>query len=336
MENTQQELSKGLTTEQVKAIYFNEDALVERPIPLYRIDNNGYRNYYSMDEKGNIQMYTSITTLLSKTLPTSPQIIDWIAKHGREKADQLKNEAADYGTFMHIQCASLLIAGTYDLDAVDEMMAGYIEECGHPKAIIKDWLPEIKKDILAFAQFVKETDLKALAVEITLCSKNGTAGTVDIVGELNIEEKAFYGEVYKSGENQGKPKETKRIRRITAIVDMKSGRKGFYEAHEVQLVGYKVLWEENFPTKPIEKLFNWSPKEWRTEPGYNLKDQTDSKNAAKFPHLLELAKIEEGKRDTQVSICEGIIDLKGDLTNNYRTIGLMELLKQKNDLNINK
>ena len=81
---------------------------------------------------------------------------------------------------------------------------------------------------------------------------------------------------------------------------------------------------------PIEKLYNFSPKDWRTKPTYNLKDQTDSINAAKIPALLALAAIEDEKRDNTITVIEGAFDLDaGDIMDNVTTLSLSELIKAK-------
>lgn len=322
-------LANGLTAEEVMSMYFDTEAILAQPKPLYRLDHNGHRSYYTVEPDGEIKIYTSVTTMIKKTTPTSPYLINWMLERGKEKSEQERDEAADYGTFMHMQCAELMIARKYDLAKVDEELPAYIEECGYSKKLINSWASELKKDILAFAAFMIEHDVKPIAIEMCLASEKGYAGAIDIVASMNIEEKGYFGEVYKTGDNKGLPKESKRKKRIRAIVDMKSGRKGFYEDHEIQLRAYKDMWEENFPEHPIEKVFNWSPKDWRSEPTFNLKDQTDSVNAHKLPHLISLAAIEESKREKSISICEGEINLEKGLVLNYRTISISELLKTR-------
>lgn len=179
---------------------------------------------------------------------------------------------------------------------------------------------------------MKDTDLKPLAIELVLTNpQDGYAGAIDLCAEITIEEKGFFGDVYKTGANAGKPKETKRQRRIRAIIDFKSGRKGFFPEHEVQLLAYKTMWNMHFEKYPVEKVFNWSPKDWRgTTPTYNFKDQTESKNAQKLPYLVELARIEDEKRDNTIVACAGIIDLdKPDFENNITELSLAEVVKKR-------
>ena len=47
----------------------------------------------------------------------------------------------------------------------------------------------------------------------------------------------------------------------------------------------------------IDRLYNWSPKEWRDTPSYNLNDKTDSVDMNKFYAWIRVAQIETEKRD---------------------------------------
>lgn len=328
---TKEEIAPGMTVEEIKAEYFNEDALQEQPEPVYRLDSSGHRYYYTFDENGEPRFYVSVTTLIKQTLPTSPQLIKWIADMGYEESQRYAQERAAYGTFMHSQLAELLIARSYNLNGLKERLKMYIESEQLPGDFI-NYADDFKKDILAFAQFMKDTDLKPLAIELVLTNpQDGYAGAIDLCAEITIEEKGFFGDVYKTGANAGKPKETKRQRRIRAIIDFKSGRKGFFPEHEVQLLAYKTMWNMHFEKYPVEKVFNWAPKDWRgTTPTYNFKDQTESKNAQKLPYLVELARIEDEKRDNTIVACAGIIDLdKPDFEGNITELSLAEVVKKR-------
>lgn len=326
------EIAPGMTVEQIQAEFFNEDALQEQPEPVYRLNSSGHRYYYTFDDNGDPRFYVSVTTLIKQTLPTSPQLIKWIADMGYDESQRYAAERANYGTFMHSQFAELLVCRSYNLDKLKERLRSYIESEQLPSDFIS-YADDFKKDILAFAQFMKDADLKPLAIEIVLTNpEDGYAGAIDLVCELEIEEKGFFGETYKTGSNAGKPKETKRKRRIRAIIDFKSGRKGFFPEYEIQLHAYMKMWNIHFPAYPVEKVYNWSPKDWRgTIPTYNLKDQTDSKNAAKLPYLVELARIEDEKRDNTIVSCSGIVDLDREqgLDCNIIRLSLAEAVKKR-------
>lgn len=327
------EIAPGMTVEQIQAEFFNEDALQEQPEPVYRLDSSGHRYYYTFDENGEPRFFVSVTTLIKQTLPTAPSLIKWMADMGYEESQRYAAERANYGTFMHSQIAELIINRTYNLDQLKSRLRTYIESQQLPADFI-NYADDFKKDLLAFAQFMKDVDLKPLAIELVLTNPvDGYAGAIDLAAEITIEEKGFFGEVYKTGANAGKPKETKRQRRIKAIIDFKSGRKGFFPEHEVQLHAYKTMWNMHFEANPIEKVFNWSPKDWRgTTPTYNFKDQTESKNAQKLPYLVELARIEEEKRENTVTVCNGIIDIDKSLESNITELSLAEVVKKRQQM----
>lgn len=119
--------------------------------------------------------------------------------------------------------------------------------------------------------------------------------------------------------------------RINAIVDFKSGRKGFYEESEIQLGMYRDMWNVNFEQFPVTRIFNFSPKDWRKRPSYNLKEQTESPNIRKIPYLLEIAAIEDEKRDNTFTAVNGMVllDDAPDLTQNVISLSLVELIKTK-------
>ena len=86
---------------------------------------------------------------------------------------------------------------------------------------------------------------------------------------------------YKSGAKKGLPKETGEPMEILVIVDLKSGRKGFYKSHKVQLAIYWLMWKSCYSDQPCPVgVYNWSPKDWRWKsgPSYNFTDQTDAYN----------------------------------------------------------
>ncbi len=286
-----------MKTEQIEIIFIDEKLLPRPNYTVYRLKVGGGRVYYTVDESGEPTFAISLTTLTKHTLPTSPHLIKWIAQLGYEESQRYMMERADYGTLMHLAIGDYVInKGWNTLLATafiqEKINKGIITRCTD----VEFWAEDLNNDMAAFAQFVYEYKVQPMAIELVLVSKEGYGTLIDLVCKMTIEEKGYFGEVYKSGENKNKPKESKRLKEITALLNFKSGKKGFYEEHEIQLELEKKLFEENYPDVKIDAIFNWSPKEWQKTPTFNLKDQTDTLNIEKAEHLLAIAKIELMKK----------------------------------------
>lgn len=304
------EIAPGMTIEEIRAVYFNADALKEPAYRVFQLNSEGHRYYYRFNEAGEPEFFPSVTTLLKQVMPTPPALLDWMIANGKEGSTEKRDLAAAYGTFMHIQFETLVINRRYDFDSVPAVLLGYMERENLPEKVFSEWLPKVRKDVLAFAQFVRDYNVKPLAIEIGLVHPNyNYAGCIDLPCVMT---------------------DPKTGKQFTAIVDFKSGRKGFYEEHELQLHLYREMWNVNYPETPVARVFNFSPKDWRTKPTYNLKDQTDSVNARKLPYLLALASIEDEKRDNTLTIVRGVLDLdNGKIADNILTLSLAELIKAK-------
>lgn len=311
-ENTPIEVAPGMTVEEIRALFFNTDALREPPYRVFQLNSDGHRYYYRFDESGTPVFYPSVTTLLKQVMPTPPALLDWMIANGKDGSVEKRDLAAAYGTFMHGQFETLIINRRYDFDDVPSVLLEYMQRENLPDKFYNDSLTKIRKDVLAFAQFVRDWNVKPLAVEIGLVHPEyHYAGCVDLPCVMT---------------------DPKTGATFTAIVDFKSGRKGFFEEHELQLHLYREMWNVNFPDVKVARVFNFSPKDWRKAPTYNLKDQTDSVNARKLPHLLALATIEDEKRDNTLTIVRGVLDLdNGKISDNILTLSLAELIKQKAD-----
>lgn len=267
---------------------------LSKPCIVYRFTHNNNRFYYTLDETGEPRMHISLTTLIRATVPKAEHLIKWIADMGYKESRQYMQERADYGSLMHIAFATLVKEGKYDFDKTEEICKEYADKEGY---MFKDeWVEDLNDDISGFMQFLIDYKVKPLALEMVLVSKSGFGTLIDLVCEMTIQENGFWGEIYKSGPRKGEPKETKQDKVVTALLNYKSGRKGVYEESEIQLEFEKRLFEENFPDIKIEKTYNYSPTEWRTEPGYKLTDQTDSVNKDKADHLLAIGQIELMKK----------------------------------------
>jgi hypothetical protein len=307
------EVAEGMDVEEMVAMYFDSGAMVEAPYKVYQMNSRAGRYYYRVTPEGKVEWYPSVTTILRRTQPTPEHLIKWIADLGYEEAERIKMERAAYGTFMHAQFEKLIIEKQYILDDVKKELRKYIEDNDLPGTFIA-YEDEAKKDVLAFAQWLIDYNVKPLAVEIALVNpEGGYAGMVDLVCEMD--------------EKPGSEKRT------VAIVDFKSGKKGFHEEYEIQLGLYRDMWNANFKSMQVERIFNFAPKDWRKAPSYTFKEQTKSRSLKKIPYILALAAIEDSGEDKEWMQFVGHIDLREqkDLKDNIRTLKLSEVVRMRRE-----
>lgn len=310
--------------ELVKTDWFDPEALRLPGYQVGRVNYGNGRSYVRITDgqlESPFRLYTSLTTAISSCSPMEQPLLEWYCKHGYEEANRQSRIAADYGTLMHIEIGRYLSDGYYDFDAVKEVVSDYClnKNILHPEA--RAWKYKLPYDIAAFIAFSHEHNVKPLGIEYVLLSDRGFGTLIDLVCKMDIEEKGFFGEVYKSGANAGQPKETKRTKRITAVINFKSGRHGFYRSNGIQIECERQLFEENFPDIQIDAALNWSPKEWHTSPSWNLKDWAGEIEQQEIESVLTLAKI----RFADKAINKQYIDIQGTA---YSQRGVAEVIKQ--------
>jgi hypothetical protein len=143
----------------------------------------------------------------------------------------------------------------------------------------------------AFIQFFIDFEVVPLGIEYVLLSEKGFGTLIDLVCKITVDQKGYWGEVYKSGDRKGQPKETSERVTKTAIINFKSGRKGFFRSNGIQIECERQLWEENFPDMPIDMAMNWAPNEWTANPGYHVKDWTGDICQEEIDAVLMLARV---------------------------------------------
>jgi hypothetical protein len=113
-------------------------------------------------------------------------------------------------------------------------------------------------------------------------------------------------------------------------VDLKSGRHGFNEDYEIQLQAYKNMVDQHYPELNVQRVFNLSPKLWKSTPSYNFTDQTGKVAAEKLKHMVAIAKIEELRTDRTQFVVDGKIELNGgnhSLQSTYKFVSLEKLIQ---------
>jgi hypothetical protein len=300
-----------LTAEQVMALYFNDKALRTQPMPVRRVETNDGRYYISLsNDRTDLVYVPSVTTIIKNTSKMPYHLLKWYVEHGWERAEEIKTEAADYGTLMHIAVATYLTSRKLNLSAVPMLIEQYRTE--HRITYNTDtWQMRLWQDLLAFHTFATDYQIEPIAIEMPLVSNMYKfGGAIDLVCEATFTEKGFFGEVYKTGDRKGEPKESKQERREVCLIDFKSGRHGFYEEHELQVDAfYKTLWNENFPELPVKRCFNWSPKNWVSEPGYLFTEQTGKSSTEEmFLHCQKFS-LRYAKPPVQNTEFAGLLEL---------------------------
>jgi len=247
---------------------FLDPSIILPPVRFRRRNFAGDRFYFTAADDGTLAYYNSVTSVCSKALPKSPFLTNWQISWGSdEKAEEMLQQSADYGTLFHILINRFaqgeVLAGDLEEDVLDFFAKNALKWDLQRTPWLRDsrtgWADRLANDIRCFHAFFVEREVKILASEIILGSPTlGIAGAIDLVAEITFNGK-----------------------RVRCIVDYKSGRNGFYESHELQLALYREIYNENFPDEPIELIFNFAPTEWRKTPTYKLQNQSNSRFCGK-------------------------------------------------------
>lgn len=311
---------------------------------LKRITVSGARYYF--DEMLIPRM--GITSFLGKVLPTSEALIQWrIDNAGDEK---IKFERANYGTMFHKFAADILrvLAVTKKIifDA-DGFFAEYAQYCKMNNREVSQYdYKELISDLCSLISWIETYNVRPILIETSLNSQNmQLAATLDLVAYIDIETKGFWGEVYKSGEKKGEPKESKRIETVLAVIDFKSmikseteepkDRKVISLSNEFQLNYQRLFFTDNFPEfkdKEI-KMFNVIPKDWRTDPDCQMSEIKAIPDSALY-NLYELAKYYHV--DLTKSADKKIPIFSGKYKNSISDIVSIKTLKEIIEIEINK
>lgn len=334
MEKGQTQIAFGTTAEQMKALYFNATTLKDVAYRLYQLNSRGERYYYTFGTDGEPIFFPSVTTVLHKVAPENRVLTEWKLRLGKEAADNYTNESAAYGTFIHGLIEQLVISRRFNLEEIKEKLEKYVEKEKLPYGFVESHIEEAKADMVAFAKWMRDYDVRPIAVEVALYSPTmGVAGMIDLVADIREYPVSKEEEmVTKASDEAGKRKAREKYgKHIYAIIDFKSGKKGFYDSYAQQLEIYRRMWNETFPELPISRMFNIAPKEWmgtaKKVPSYNYEEQTDNPAIDKVDPLLALFACEE-EQDRKIVNISGTIDLKEKEENNVQVFNLAELVKE--------
>ena len=328
--NEEMEVEYDLETEQQ---YYAAEWIKDIPTPvLYRMTVAGKRVYYEMDVDGYPIIYDGATNNIANGYcDTSGALEKWkneMRLKGKDP-DEYANYRADLGTIMHY-LFGLYLTGV-NIKLIPTWIRKVVKEAKlridkyRMERILVDNIDELIEDLISFAIFCKERHVKPVLIEKMLrSSRLKVASSVDAVVEMDsepemVEIEVETGEFYKVGAKKGQPKtekkKIKRCRRIFAILDFKSNRKGnFYDEYAFQLELYRRMILENYgKILEIEEIYNFAPGDPTAKTSqYKLKRQTDNPilNMATVVYLQGKYKFE--KTNYTVTSRIGSLDIEGD------------------------
>lgn len=249
---------------------------------IFRLTGTKSRIYFTKEDNHPPIIYNSGTTLIDNYRDKDGEraISDWkikLVNQGKNPNEVLKTRQ-DYGTLLHVLYGKILLGETTTFQDLKDFIISFADEVkmkkDYVKRLVSSHIDEFQKDMASFMTWLAEYQVEPLGIEVMLKSDELRVATaLDLICYVTVEEKGFWGEVYKSGAKKGEPKETKQPVRKLAIVDFKSGKKGFYKKNVLQLLLSKRIFQENFPDLEVEAIFNLAPNDWRTNPTFKFYDQ---------------------------------------------------------------
>lgn len=285
----------SMTFEAVNTEWFDENALRLPDYKVGRVNFGKGRSYIRINEGGELEtplrLYTSLTTAINSCAPMEQPLLEWHCKHGIQESARLTKLAQMYGTLMHLEIGKFLIDKVYDFDTTDAVVEEYTSSENFWEPECKEWAVKLKYDMAAFIQFFIDYEVIPLGIEFVLLSNKGFGTLIDLVCKITVDELGDWGEKYKTGERKGEVKLTKARVQKTAIINFKSGRKGFFRSNGIQIECERQLWEENFPDIAIDMAMNWAPNEWTANPGYHVKDWKGDICQEEVDAVLMLARV---------------------------------------------
>jgi len=308
--------------EKIQALYSSSPLMTGET--LYRVQVSGLRVYRR--ENGNT--YKSLTTFLDGVMPSNRFLQTWreqmAADLGSAKAaTDYVAATADYGTILHTLIAEFVRNGGVNWAELPLYIAELLAQSGTLSAdAIRSATDEMQRDFASLIQFLFDYEVEVLAVELPVWIDEGVATLIDLVVTMNA--KAYTEKT-----------EPSKRQRINAIINLKSGKKGFFDTHVYQLEGERRMYNQRFGevNGNIEAVYNLAPNDWRTSPTYKLKDQSEAANAISdtFGIYLQLAKNTGllSFEDRKITVFEGETKYGDSPAQSIKQISLGDLFTAK-------
>jgi hypothetical protein len=276
----------------------------------------------------NVLTAPSFSAIYNKVVPLGYGLQEWYKNLTKEQIEFNSHNSAIYGTIFHILCGRILRGEKILVDElyINTEIERYCQEEDENLEDLKKWIKNEKRrlllDLLAFTKWIKDFKVIPIAIEYPVFSDK-CAGTIDLIAKIIVPLKYTKDELVEIAMKKypiWRPISTKAytsssessIRKLTkeqiiekcdikrngeyiALIDLKSGQKGFWETNAMQLYQYAKCWNEEYPDLKITKLFNYGCDNYRLpNVKYRFKDQTDNKKIfKKWDKYVEIYYVDE-------------------------------------------
>lgn len=292
---------------------------------IRRIETSKGRFYYHIDFPD--KFYKSVTTWAKQVLPPSTYLDNWkidvgVALGSREQQEQYVELTALYGTVLDMLVDEMFTGRAITSDYIFETMltAMIAKRIDTFNDLPVKWQEKMAKDLIAIKQWAADYNFRPVIVQQMILIDDILGGTIDFAGFITVKEKGYWGEVYKSGDNKGQPKETFQENERFVLVDLKSGTT-FGDAYKLQLCIYKKGLEQLFPElPPIDGVYNLAPKAWDEKPSYHFIEQTDERMEQKYQLYKQIGIIDNHFFVNPKFIMFKEISLEKDLEFNFKSL----------------
>jgi len=294
-----------------QAEFFDETMIV---LPDYQLERFNYgkdggRLYFLFDPEAlTVKVYPSNTTITSRVV-VKRELNRYYGERGYYEGIRHRNERANYGTVMHWMWARYLrgeslyweklFSETVTFLLSNQGWAGGIFTERTAKEFAARHFLELVFDIESFMIWVDEYNVRPIMIEGVLKSdKYRLASALDLVFEFDDKETISFldhSKPFLRGPREGQPRPSKKTvsKTVRAIVDHKSGGTSGKD-YALQLEIQKIIWEENYPDLPIDRLYNLAPRDHRKakKPGCSFTEKTGKLSPAAVRSYITLGQEE--------------------------------------------
>lgn len=315
---------------------------------MWRLDAN-YVRYYWSPEFGELFGYdlfapqgngfgASVTSIIDAQAEEKKFLRQWQSKMGGyDAAQEYMHSRGDYGTLLHILITELFRLGQFDLSLLPKILYEYVKRNQIWFQDTRGWVSDLENDLTGVMQWVKDYDVKPIALEVPIYvpvydPHTGeiiymSAGTPDLVCDMyakNYSEKTL----------------KKHRKRVRAVIDFKSGRKGFYEEHEIQANVYKDAWNWNMKNYIVDRrstsrficdaCANWAPTGSRgNKTTYKFTWQTDKDSSQLWYHYVSEFMIKKRHEVPDVRRLGGVLKMGEDTSQNIKYMPAEKFMKDR-------